>query len=152
MHGVVKSVCNALHGIWRSKPLPLQAKLRRYEGGVCSVLSYGCEVWKLTPKLMATPQGWNARCLALITAWKLHANSVRDQTVDPAFDVGGLLRLYFELGDWSSSRKCPRATRAELQGRCGLPCINRTTTVPYGLVVHGRALPHLPLRAGHFAA
>ena len=45
----------------------------------CSMLAYGCEVWKMTPKLMTTIRGWNAGCVALITG-----NSVRSQTVDPA--------------------------------------------------------------------
>ena len=73
-----RSRFNQLHHIWRSTKLPEVAKLRLYESGVCSVLAYGCEAWKLTSKLMASLRGWNARCLALITG-----STVRDETVDP---------------------------------------------------------------------
>ena len=47
----------------------------------------GCEAWKLTSKLMASLRGWNARCLALITG-----STVRDETVDPSFNLVGALR------------------------------------------------------------
>ena len=51
------------------------------------MLAYGCEGWKLTSKLMATLRGWNARCLALITG-----STVREETVDPSFNLVGALR------------------------------------------------------------
>ena len=52
-----------------------------------SVLTYGHEIWKLDEKVERKLKGWCARCLANITG-----RSIRDETVEPSFDLLSRLR------------------------------------------------------------
>ena len=47
--------------------LPVSIKLRLYQAAVCSILPYGCETWRLTPKVMKMLNGTNSRMLAHFT-------------------------------------------------------------------------------------
>jgi exonuclease III/alkylhydroperoxidase family enzyme len=76
-----------LHEAWRSKRMPTSMKLRLYACAVVSVLTYGSEIWRLDEKTKAKIRGWNARCLSVITG-----RSIRDETVDPSFDMVSRLR------------------------------------------------------------
>ena len=71
-----------LHNIWGSSSLPLSAKIRLFEASVASVLLYGCEVWVLDDKQMATLHQWCARCMAHITK-----REVRDEYNDPTYPL-----------------------------------------------------------------
>jgi hypothetical protein len=76
-----------LHEAWRSKRLPLSMKLRIFACAVVSVLTYGNEIWSMGEKTRRTLRGWCARCLSVITG-----RSIRDETVDPSFDLVSRLR------------------------------------------------------------
>ena len=76
-----------LHEIWRSKKLPISAKIRIYACAVISVLTYGNEIWKFSEKIKAKLRGWNARCLSVITG-----RGFREETVKPSFDLVARLR------------------------------------------------------------
>ena len=41
--------CGELRNIFDAKTLPIKLKLRLYQAAVCSILTYGCETWRLTP-------------------------------------------------------------------------------------------------------
>ena len=76
-----------LHEAWRSRKLPISMKLRLFACAVVSVLTYGSEIWRMDEKTKAKIRGWNARCLAGITG-----RSIREETVNPSFDLVSRLR------------------------------------------------------------
>jgi hypothetical protein len=84
---IARSRFAELHEIWRDKKLPVSAKVRIYACAVVSVLTYGSEIWRMDAKTMASLRGWNGRCLSSITG-----RSIRDETVDPQFDLVSRLR------------------------------------------------------------
>jgi hypothetical protein len=73
--------------LWDNKQLPLRVRLRLFEAGVVSVLVYGSEAWMLTEETQASLRGWCARCVSKITG-----RTIRDECVDPTFDLVGRLR------------------------------------------------------------
>ena len=93
-HAVVVRMAQArssfgkLRHIWKSKSLSLKAKLQVYQSGVCSVLVYGHEAWKLTSKVVKMLRGWNARCLAQISG-----RDVPEECRNPSFDLISTLRV-----------------------------------------------------------
>jgi len=76
-----------LHLAWKSKKMPTSMKLRLFACAVVSVLTYGNEIWKLDETVKKKLRGWCARCLAVITG-----RSIRDETVEPSFDLVARLR------------------------------------------------------------
>ena len=76
-----------LHHVWGSKQLPLTLKINLYMAGVCSMLTHGSEAWLLTPSVVRSLRGWNARCLVIITG-----RSCREETVQPSFNLVGHIR------------------------------------------------------------
>ena len=83
-----KSTFGKLMHLWDNDDLWLKTKLLLYQSGVLSVLTYGQEAWQLTEKIMTMLRGWNARCLARITG-----RTVREETVDPTFDLIKSIRV-----------------------------------------------------------
>ena len=49
---------------------------------VVSTLTHGYEAWKLTPGIMAMLNGWNARCVSVITGRGIAEEAGRSQTFD----------------------------------------------------------------------
>ena len=47
--------------LWRDNRLPWSPKLRIYAASVCSTLTHGSEAWMLTPRALATLNGFNSR-------------------------------------------------------------------------------------------
>ena len=84
---IAKSRFGELHEVWRSKKLPVGAKVRIYACAVVSVLTYGNEIWSLNSKTISKIRGWNARCLAVMTG-----RDFREETVSPTFDLISRLR------------------------------------------------------------
>ena len=84
---IAKTRFGQLHEIWRSKKLPISAKLRIYACAVISVLTYGNEIWRLDDKTKRKLRGWNARCLSAVTG-----RDFREETVEPSFDLIARLR------------------------------------------------------------
>ena len=76
-----------LHLAWKSTKIPTSMKIRLFACAVISVLTYGHEIWKLDEKVVRKLKGWCARCLANITG-----RSIRDETVEPSFDLLSRLR------------------------------------------------------------
>ena len=72
-----------LHEVWRSPYLTLKVKLQLYQHAVISVLMHGHEAWDLNPQLQTKLNGWNARCVAIITGRDIKEEaSHRGQTFD----------------------------------------------------------------------
>ena len=86
--GQARSSFGKLRHIWKSSCLSLKAKLQLYQSGVCSVLVYGNEAWKLTSKVAKMLRGWNARCLAQISG-----RDVPEECRSPSFDLLAALRV-----------------------------------------------------------
>ena len=59
---------SSLRHIFGSSHLPIKIKIRLYSASVCSLLSFGCETWKLTDKTMRRLNGVNSRMLASFTS------------------------------------------------------------------------------------
>jgi hypothetical protein len=84
---IAKTRFGELHEAWHSKKLPVSMKLRIFACAVVSVLTYGNEIWRMGEKTRRTLRGWCARCLSIMTG-----RSIRDETVDPSFDLVSRLR------------------------------------------------------------
>ena len=59
--------CGTLRNVFDSKELPIKLKLRLYKAAVCSILTYGCETWRITPPVMRQINGANSRMLSRLT-------------------------------------------------------------------------------------
>ena len=66
--------CGQLSHIFNSNSIGPRLKLRLYIVAVCSLLTYGCESWALTEKVMRKINGANSRMLARVTG-----NDVRQE-------------------------------------------------------------------------
>jgi len=65
--GIAQSVFNSLSHMWADHRLPMSMKLRLYTSGVCSSFTHGCEAWKMTIPVCKMINGFNSRCLSVIT-------------------------------------------------------------------------------------
>jgi len=87
-HGVEVRMAKAkarfgqLHNVWRSSALSIKLKLLLYKHAVVSVLVHAQEAWKLTRDMVATLNGWNARCVSVITGRHIAEEAGRRQTFD----------------------------------------------------------------------
>ena len=72
----------SLDYLWRDNRLPRSLKLRLYSASVCSTLTHGSEAWMLTPRALATLNGFNSRQLHRITG-----RSYRDEATKPSYDL-----------------------------------------------------------------
>ena len=68
--------------LWRDNRLPRSLKLRLYAASVCSTLTHGSEAWILTPRALATLNGFNSRQLHRITV-----RSYREEATTPSYDL-----------------------------------------------------------------
>ena len=73
---------SSLSHIWSDHRLSTKMKIRLYQTAVCSTLTHACEAWDLTDKIMREVNGFNSRCLHVIT--KKH---YRDTALNPDFDL-----------------------------------------------------------------
>ena len=68
--------------LWRDNRLPRSLKLRLYAASVCSTLTHGSEAWILTPRALATLNGFDYRQLHLIIG-----RSYREEATTPSCDL-----------------------------------------------------------------
>ena len=59
--------CGKLRHVFESPDLSITIKLRLYQAAVCSILTYGCETWSLTPAVMKKLNGANSKMLTRFT-------------------------------------------------------------------------------------
>ena len=74
--------CGKLRYVFNSDKISLRLKLRLYEAAVCSLLTYGCESWDLTGKVLRVINGPNSRMLSRITGKSIQAEA-RPATTSP---------------------------------------------------------------------
>lgn len=76
-----------MHNLWNSSMLTLEIKLQLYACAVVSVLVYGCEAWWLTDSMLRALNGWNARCLSIITG-----RNIREEATEPSYHLVNRIR------------------------------------------------------------
>ena len=59
--------CAKLRNVLDAKALSVKLKLRLYQAAVCSILTYGCETWRMTPQVMRLLNGVNNKMLSRFT-------------------------------------------------------------------------------------
>ena len=79
---IAQATFTSLSHIWPDHRLPLQLKIRLYVAAVCSTFSHACEAWDLTSTVVKTINGFNSRCLHVITE-----KSYRETATNPDFDL-----------------------------------------------------------------
>ena len=94
--------CGELRQMFDSPFLTRRLKLRLYIAAVVSVMTYGCEAWFLTPKVMAKLNGANSRMLARIMGSSIreearsatsHFDLVKEVRARRLKWAGGILRM-----------------------------------------------------------
>ena len=68
--------------LWRDNRLPRSLKLRLYAASVCLTLTHGSEAWTLTPRTLATLNGFNPRQLH-----RINGRSYREEATQPSYDL-----------------------------------------------------------------
>jgi hypothetical protein len=64
---IAQSEFSSLSRLWQDHRLPLSMKIRLYRSAVCSTFTHACEAWNLTEAIRKTINGFNSRCLHVIT-------------------------------------------------------------------------------------
>ena len=78
---------SSLMEVWKDDSLNSSLKLELYRSLVISTFVYGHEAWLLNTTTLKMINGFNSRCLAVITD-----REIRDEAVDPSFDLCMYLR------------------------------------------------------------
>ena len=78
---------SSLSHIWPDHRLPIALKLRLYCAAICSTFSHACEAWDLTETVVKNINGFNSRCLHIITR-----KPYRDTAVNPDFNLVRAIR------------------------------------------------------------
>ena len=79
---IAQSVFSSLSHIWSDHCLPRSMKLRLYHSDVCSTLTHACEAWNLAEKVIKRVNGFNSRCLHVITK-----ADYRETATNPPFNL-----------------------------------------------------------------
>ena len=79
---IAQATFNSLFHLWNDKRLPLSMKLRLYIASVCSTFTHACEAWTLSDTVLRKVNGFNSRCLHIITG-----ESYRETATKPAVDL-----------------------------------------------------------------
>ena len=69
---VAQSCFSDLYQLWRDNRLPTSMKIRLYRSAVCSSFTHACEAWDLNESILKTINGFNSRCLSVITKGDVH--------------------------------------------------------------------------------
>ena len=79
---IAQAAFNGLFHLWKDMRLSLSMKLRLYLACVCSTFTHACEAWNMTDSVMRRINGFNSRCLHVITG-----ESYRDTATKPVIDL-----------------------------------------------------------------
>ena len=80
--GIASTRFSECKKVWKSKVISQRDKMRLFDGGVVSMLVYGCEIWMLDESTQASLRGWCARRMAKITG-----KSIREECIDPTYPL-----------------------------------------------------------------
>lgn len=75
-----------LHHVWSCGDVNLRVKLRLYKAWVVAALTHGHEAWPLDASNQRRINGWNSKCLRIITGGSIH-----DEAKEPTVDLVALL-------------------------------------------------------------
>ena len=78
---------SSLTPVWKDHRLPKSMKLRLYKASVCSTLTHACEAWELSTRVIKKTNGFNSRCLHMITG-----RSYRNTATTPHFNLVKAIR------------------------------------------------------------
>ena len=84
---IAQATFSSLSRIWPDHRLPIALKLRLYCSAVCSTFSHACEAWDLTAAVIKNINGFNSRCLHVITGKRY-----RETAVNPDFNLVRAIR------------------------------------------------------------
>ena len=79
---IAQAAFNSLFKLWNDHRLPLSMKLRLYRTAVCSTLTHACEAWDFTEEVQKTVNGFNSRCLHIITK-----RTYRETAMSPEYNL-----------------------------------------------------------------
>ena len=85
--GIAQSVFSSLSLIWKDHRVPVSMKLKLYQTTVCSTLTHACEAWELTDNIKRMLNGFNSRCLHIITN-----KEYRETATNPDFNLILMIR------------------------------------------------------------
>ena len=79
---IAQSAFSTLSHLWADHRLSRTTKLRLYRVCVCSSLTHCCEAWTLTRAVTRSINGFNSRCLHVMTG-----EHYRKTAIAPAYDL-----------------------------------------------------------------
>ena len=79
---IAQSVFSSLSHIWNDHRLPQSMKIRLYASAVCSTLTHACEAWDMTSSVCKKINGFNSRCLHVITG-----KHYRETATNPVYNL-----------------------------------------------------------------
>ena len=79
---IAQAAFGSLNGVWTDHRLSRETKLRLYRLAVCSSLTHCCTTWALTRTVRRMINGFNSRCLHVITG-----GNYRDAATTPVYDL-----------------------------------------------------------------
>ena len=97
---IAQAEFSALWRFWQDRRLPVSMKLRMYRLAVCTTFTHATESWELTETVRKKINGFNSRCLHVITG-KPHRETATNPTYNLVLDIrrrrlrylGHLLRM-----------------------------------------------------------
>ena len=100
----------SLDYLWHDNRLAHSLKIRLYAASVCSTLTHGSEAWTLTPRALATLNGFNSRQLHHIAG-----RSYREEATQSSYDLLAAVR---SGGSSDSATSCECLLTAWCAARC----------------------------------
>ena len=79
---IAQAAFASLSHLWMGHRLSRNMKLRLYNMCVCSTLTHSCEAWNLTKAVSQILNGFNSRCIHVITG-----EEYRDTAISPAYNL-----------------------------------------------------------------
>ena len=87
--GAARTTFNQMHPLWISTSLSTRAKMKLHEVSVVTIARRGSESWCLTAKARKKSNGWNSRCLVMLTG-RTHCEEASTDTT--SFDFVATIR------------------------------------------------------------
>ena len=125
---IAQTTFNCLSHMWSDHRLSRRKKIRLYASSVCSAFTHGCEAWRLTEGVTKTVNGFNSRCLSIITG-----EDYRETAARPEFDlVATVKRRRLQFAGHIFRMDSDRLLR-----RTFIAYLKSWTTRPAGTLLHG---------------
>ena len=118
MNGHPQTTSGSLSSIWTDRRLSRALKLRTYQLAVCSTLTHASESWAITEPVMRSVNGFNSRCLHVLTGQDCRVTATAQHTT--------CFVRFASAASFTSaiSYACPRL------GWCDAPCWHSQRAAP----------------------